>query len=320
MALKQEVILAGDLQRVKGRLHAEQAALEPYADQYRMLLDNHGKMLRASLVILFARVNDGEAVRLDESTVTAASCIEMLHLATLVHDDVVDGAAIRRNSPTVQTIVGNKAAIYLGDLILSRYIEIMSEIAPDLDFMHEQASILGRILNGELSQESARHRVTTTVEHYIEAIRGKTAALFEHSCVTGLRLSTGNKPDETLLRAAAGFGMHLGIAFQIADDIEDFNLADDTGKPKLEDIGDGIYTLPVLLARDMSPEFSGLLQSNDVSAVLDFLDSNPEAIRRSKQMAREHIAEAERLLHSMDIPDGIEELLESMLERFSRGI
>ncbi|MFT8703855.1 polyprenyl synthetase family protein [Bifidobacterium aquikefiricola] len=318
--MNQEVILAHDLHRVKVRLHSEQSAAEPYADHYRKLLDNHGKMLRASLVLLFARMQRGASAPLDDSVITGAACIEMLHLATLVHDDVVDDADMRRNEPTVQTIVGNKAAIYLGDLILSRYIEIMAQIAPDLDFMREQASILCKILNGELSQESARHHTQTSVDHYIGAITGKTAALFEHSCITGLRLSTNGHPNQSMIEAAATFGRHLGIAFQIADDIEDFNLAEDTGKPKLEDISDGIYTLPVLLAQQENPAITQLLRDNDVNAVLAYLDSNPQIIETSKSWARQHIAQAEEILSKMSMEQGIRDLLVSMLDRFSAGI
>lgn len=320
MPLKQEAILAQDLQRVKSRLHDEQSAVEPYANQYRALLDNHGKMLRGSLVILFARMQRGAAARLDDSVITGAACIEMLHLATLVHDDVVDDADMRRNKPTVQTIVGNKAAIYLGDLILSRYIEIMAEIAPDLDFMRDQASILGKILNGELGQESARHHTATTIDHYISSITGKTAVLFEHSCITGLRLSTDNYPNQSMIEAAAKFGRHLGIAFQIADDIEDFDLTDDTGKPKLEDISDGIFTLPVLIARDENPRITQMLRDNDVHAVLDYLHNNPQVMDASKSVAKKHVAQAKELLDEMSIEQGIRELLMSMLNRFSAGI
>lgn len=331
MALRQEKTLRNDLQRVVETLHNEAVSVEPYADQYRRLLDNHGKMIRAALVLSFARARQtsGEVATQDrlataehdeplsERVIIGAAAIEMLHLATLVHDDVLDNAPVRRNNPTTQTMVGNKVAIYLGDLILSRYMEIAAGLAPDVDFMREQSSTLREIVTGELLQESARHHSDTTVEYYTRAIGGKTAALFRLSCLTGLRLS-GRAPDLSWVRAATSFGDHLGIAFQIVDDIEDFDIAHDTGKPKLEDITDGIYTLPVLLALREDPTFHRLL--NDPEAVLGYLNDHPRVMIESKRVAAEHVSEAARSLEAVAVSEPIKKLLLSMLQQFSARI
>lgn len=319
MGLKQEAILARDLDRVKAKLHAEQSAVEPYAEQYRTLLDNHGKMLRASLVLIFARTQAGSSASLHESIITGAASIEMLHLATLVHDDVVDGADVRRNKPTVHTIVGNKAAIYLGDLILSRYVEIMTTIAPDIAFMGEQAAVLRTIISGELLQESARHNTHASIEHYMQAISGKTAALFQHACVTGLRLSC-NQPSDIWIQTAREFGKHIGIAFQIADDIDDFDLAQNSGKPKLEDIADGIYTLPVLLAMQSNPELVINLDANDTDTVINFLNTHSAPLATSIAIAKQHITDAEALLDTLPLETGIHALLQTMLDEFASHI
>lgn len=317
MTLRQETILHTDMQRVVTALHHEETAVRPYADQYRRLLETHGKMIRASLVLTFARAFGTSKGRLADRVVTGAAAIEMLHLATLVHDDVLDGATVRRNEPTVQTIVGNKVAIYLGDLILSRYMEIVSQIAPRLDFVREQSSTLREIVAGELLQESARHHAETTVEHYIQAISGKTAALFRLSCLTGLRLNA-EEPDESWLRTATEFGQHLGIAFQIVDDIEDFNIAHDTGKPKLEDISDGIYTLPVLLALRDDPSCKRLL--DDPHAVLSYLTEHPGPMNESKQIASRHVHQAADALADSPMHEPTRQLLTEMLQRFASRI
>ena len=117
MAEGQELLLRKDLERVVDRLHQERTHVAPYQEDYRRLLDNHGKMIRAAMVVLFARAGARNGGCLGDTVITGAAAIEMLHLATLVHDDVLDNAPIRRNKPTVHTIRGNKAAIYLGDLI-----------------------------------------------------------------------------------------------------------------------------------------------------------------------------------------------------------
>lgn len=321
MALGHETMLRKDIQRVVETLHHEEISVRPYADQYRSLLDNHGKMIRASLVLVFARADASDPARdtLDERVITAAAAIEMLHLATLVHDDVLDGAPIRRNEPTVQTVLGNKTAIYLGDLILSRYMQIMADIAPDLAFIREQSSTLREIVTGELLQESVRHQTTTTVDHYMQAIGGKTAALFRLACLTGLRL-TADPPEETWIRAASEFGDHLGTAFQIVDDIDDFDLSHDTGKPKLEDVSDGIYTLPVLLALREQPSFSHTLESDNPHAVLDYLCAHPETMKQSRDIALWHVQEARDALTTIPLSSGVKAMLTDMLERFSRTI
>ncbi|MCH4208891.1 polyprenyl synthetase family protein [Bifidobacterium sp.] len=295
MSVQQEITLQSDMRRVVETLHGEEASVAPYRREYRQLLDNHGKMIRATLVVLFGRAAGGNAGKLDGQVITGAAAIEMLHLATLVHDDVLDSAPIRRNQPTVHTTAGNKAAIYLGDLILSRYMEIMAQIAPSTDFLREQASTVCEIVGGELLQEAARHNAETTLDYYRKAIGGKTAALFRLACLTGVRLGS-QALDPALLETARAFGDHVGMAFQIMDDIADFDLAHDTGKPKLEDVSDGIYTLPVLLALRDDPDVAGLLSRNDPKLVEDYLQLHPELIRRSQDEAMRHLDEADACL------------------------
>ena len=307
MAEGQELLLRKDLERVVDRLHQERTHVAPYQEDYRRLLDNHGKMIRAALVILFARAGTGAEGRLDDTVITGAAAIEMLHLATLVHDDVLDNASIRRNKPTVHTIRGNKTAIYLGDLILSRYMEIMASIAPDTDFIREQAGTVCEIVGGELYQESDRHHTHITVDDYNRAISGKTAALFRLSCLTGIRLD-GQPTDPALERTARDFGSNLGMAFQIIDDINDFDLDRDTGKPKLEDIRDGIYTLPVLLGFQEDENFRALVQQDDSDQVVDYFRAHPQLMESSRQIAKDY------LLHAAD------SLVESPMDRSLREL
>ncbi|MDF7665383.1 polyprenyl synthetase family protein [Bifidobacterium sp. ESL0745] len=296
MPNRQELLLRDDLKRVVQTMHSEEDHVTPYREDYRHLLDNHGKMIRASLVLLFSYVvqNDKPAHASDK-VVTGAAAIEMLHLATLVHDDVLDNASVRRNKPTIQTVRGNKAAIYLGDLILSRYMEITATIAPDTAFIAEQAHTVNEIVSGDLLQESARHNIGTSKEYYERAITGKTAALFRLAATTGIKLTTDSYSTQTLEQAAE-FGEHLGIAFQILDDVEDFDVAHDTGKPKLEDIRDGIYTLPVILAIEADPTFAHIVKLDDPLKVLDYFKAHPQFIDNAKDEAREHLQAAKAVI------------------------
>lgn len=309
----QELLLRKDMKRVVTRLREEQTHVEPYRDDYRRLLSNHGKMVRAAMVILFARACQPGQERIKDQVITGAAAIEMLHLATLVHDDVLDNAPIRRKEPTIHTTRGNKAAIYLGDLILSRYMEIMAEIAPNTAFIQEQAGTVCEIVGGELYQESGRHNTEITVEYYKKAISGKTAALFRLACLTGIRL-TSPKVDPVMESTARSFGENLGMAFQIIDDINDFNLDKDTGKPKLEDIRDGIYTLPILLGFNQDQDLKTLVKKSPPMDIHAYLERHPGLIEQSKQTARNYLNQAAQSLEHSPVSAGIQSILNRLLK------
>ena len=243
----------------------------------------------------------------------------MLHLATLVHDDVLDNAPIRRNKPTVHTIRGNKAAIYLGDLILSRYMEIMASIAPDTAFIREQAGTVCEIVGGELYQESDRHHTHITIDDYDRAISGKTAALFRLACLTGIRLD-GQPTDPALEQTARDFGGNLGMAFQIIDDINDFDLDRDTGKPKLEDIRDGIYTLPVLLGFQEDEDFRTLVQQDDPDRVIDYLKAHPQLMEGSRQTAKDYLQRAADSLEASSMDEDVRDLLQRITGKLTAQV
>lgn len=319
MAEGQELLVRKDMKRVVARLHEEQTHVEPYRDDYRRLLDNHGKMIRAGMVILFARACRPTGEPVDKQVITGAAAIEMLHLATLVHDDVLDDAPIRRKQPTVHTIRGNKAAIYLGDLILSRYMEIMAEIAPNTDFIREQAGTVCEIVGGELYQESGRHHTDITVDYYDKTISGKTAALFRLACLTGIRLASP-RPDRDMEETARSFGGNLGMAFQIIDDINDFDLDKDTGKPKLEDIRDGIYTLPVLLGLRQDKDFRAVIESDSPKDVLDYLRDHPELVEESRRTARDYLDRAAQALEGSPVNKDVRTLLDELVKALTRQV
>lgn len=323
MPNQQELLLRDDLKRVVQTMHSEEDNLTPYREDYRHLLDNYGKMIRASLVLLFSYVvQDGKPYHVDDKIITGAAAIEMLHLATLVHDDVLDNASVRRNEPTIQTIHGNKAAIYLGDLILSRYMEIIATIAPDTAFIAEQAHTVNEIVSGDLLQEAARHNIGTSKEYYLRAITGKTAALFRLAAITGIKLTT-DSPSPSALEQATKFGEHLGIAFQILDDVEDFDVAHDTGKPKLEDIRDGIYTLPVILAIEADPSFTDIVKLDDPLKVLDYFKAHPQFINNAKDEAREHLEAAKAVIADSKYPairPGTVKALVDVIDKFIKTL
>ena len=198
-----------------------------------------GKRLRPLLVCLAAGVPPPET----DALVHAAVAVELVHGATLVHDDVLDGSALRRGRPTVVAAGGRQMATATGDLLFSR---AFAELA--LGRSAEAVRVLSRACSelalGELMQRTDAWRADVTVERYLERCRLKTAVLFRASCELGAL--EGGAP----LRPLATFGERIGLAFQILDDVLDVSGSPErTGKPRGADLLDGTITLPLIEAR-----------------------------------------------------------------------
>lgn len=196
-----------------------------------------GKRMRPILTLLIAK-NYG---RVNDSTISAAVGLELLHTASLVHDDVVDESNQRRGQESVNAEYGNKVAVLVGDFILSTALLSVSRtrISAIVDTLAE----LGRTLsNGEILQLTNIRSEDFDIAAYYRVIRQKTAALFE-ACTTVGALSVG--ASEEAIRKAAKFGDDLGMIFQIRDDIFDY-YDDNVGKPTANDMREGKLTLPVL--------------------------------------------------------------------------
>lgn len=199
-----------------------------------------GKRMRPMLILLMAK-NFG---KITEVTQNAAVGLELLHTASLVHDDVVDESAERRGQASVNVIYDNKVAVLVGDYILSTALQKVSLTRNNtiVGYLAE----LGRTLaSGEILQLSSIHDSEISEEVYYKVIRQKTAALFEACCAIGA-LSAG--ADSDAIEAAKKFGRNLGIIFQIRDDIFDYYDSKEIGKPTGNDMAEGKLTLPVIYA------------------------------------------------------------------------
>ncbi|WP_125580131.1 polyprenyl synthetase family protein [Lacticaseibacillus suibinensis] len=209
-----------------------------------------GKMLRSGLMFMLARFHDLD----NPSLVAAGAAIETLHLATLIHDDVLDHADRRRGQTTISQESGNQAAIYAGDYLFAVYFQLLAEAAPDVANVGRNARVMRRLLLGELDQNAVRRDQPITIHQYLRQISGKTAALFELAAWQGATLSGASAAE---CQAAARYGHAVGMAFQMTDDLLDYTTT--AGKPGLEDLQNGIYTLPVLYALAQAPELQPLL-------------------------------------------------------------
>jgi octaprenyl-diphosphate synthase len=208
-----------------------------------------GKRLRPMLTVASARMS---GYREGERHVKLAACVEFIHTATLLHDDVVDESALRRGLASANALWGNKASVLVGDFLFSRAFELMVE-----DGSLSVLAILSRassvIAEGEVLQLITANDTETSEQAYLEVISSKTAVLFAAACQVGAVVADRPKVEE---EALASYGQNLGVAFQIIDDVLDYSAKQaDLGKTVGDDFREGKITLPVILAfRRGTPE------------------------------------------------------------------
>jgi len=219
------------------------------------LLAAGGKRLRPVLALATATSGTAGASRED---LLGAVAVELVHLASLYHDDVMDEATVRRNVESVNARFGNLVAIVAGDFLLARSAEIAAGLGTEIAAL--LAATLGELCQGQVAEVHAAFQVGRSRDDYSRAIAGKTASLMATSCRIGAL--TGGLPRQQV-EAFTAFGRSFGMVFQVRDDILDVigNEAE-LGKPAGQDLAEGIYTLPVLLALadpEAGPELSPLL-------------------------------------------------------------
>ena len=212
------------------------------------IVKSGGKRLRPILVILASKLcgyNEGDR------HVNLAACIEFLHTATLLHDDVVDDSDLRRGKKTANNLWGNAPSILVGDFLLSRSFQLMARDG-SLEVLRVLSDTSAIITEGEVKQLIAISDIDLNEEDYIEIISAKTAQLFAAACQIGAIIAGKNKAEEDLL---SSFGSNLGIAFQIVDDALDYSAKqEELGKEIGDDFREGKVTLPVILSYLQSDE------------------------------------------------------------------
>ncbi|MEX0758396.1 MAG: polyprenyl synthetase family protein [Tistlia sp.] len=200
-----------------------------------------GKRLRPMLTLASARLCKAEG----ERQMALAACVEFIHTATLLHDDVVDASELRRGLQTANAVFGNKASVLVGDFLFSRAFQLMVEDG-SLKVLKALSDASAIIAEGEVHQLMTANDMATDEGAYLEVIRAKTAALFAAACQVGAIVAGRPEADE---EALYGYGLNFGIAFQLVDDILDYT-GDDGGLGKScgDDFREGKITLPVVLA------------------------------------------------------------------------
>lgn len=246
------------------------------------LIDSGGKMIRPAFVLLSGRFGEFDGDKL----YSLAAIVEMLHMATLVHDDIVNDARLRRGSPTIQSKYGKDYAVFMGDFLFAKCFMLLSNNT-SMESIKGVAKVVSKICLGEIEQFSSRFTPNLSVKKYLKRIGAKTAALFSLSCYIG---ASESGLDEKQCKSLAKVGYYIGMAFQIIDDILDYNgNQGSVGKPIGNDLKQGIFTLPLIYAlrRD----------NNTLSKILCKNDYSEEDIKKVVEITRKSngIEEARRL-------------------------
>jgi len=213
-------------------------------DMVRHAARFNGKRLRPALTCVAARLADGEVTK---DVATSAAIVELIHTATLVHDDILDSAEVRRKVATLNVRWGNHAAVLVGDVLFSKAYRAAAYLQDPFASRY-LSDVVGVVLEGEIHQDTVSHDPSLGEEEYREIIRGKTAALYEAALVVGAHYGGAS---EDLKGRLGAFGHHLGMAFQIIDDRLDVTGDEATvGKSLGTDMSEGKMTLPLILWRD----------------------------------------------------------------------
>ncbi len=265
------------------------------------LVSGGGKRIRPILTILAGRFGDFQ----ERKMLKLASSLELLHMASLVHDDIIDEAEIRRGRDSAQSKFGKKVAVFIGDFLLSKSYDVLARKL-SRNSLHRLNKIVRLICEGEISQFEEKFDFNVSVSDYLRRIRRKTALLFGLSTYIGA-YESGLRG--TLLHNIYNLGLEMGMTFQIQDDILDFTGNEkDTGKKVGRDLASGIYTLPViylLMDEELDKQTREILSKGELSdsdlISIDKLIKKGNCIEKSKVLSKKYLDKACR--HLDKLPD-----------------
>lgn len=276
-------LVEADMQGVNAtiidRMHSPVALIPQLAGH---IVAAGGKRLRPMLTLATARLCGYEG----EDHVKLATCVEFIHTATLLHDDVVDDSDLRRGQASANALFGNQPSVLVGDFLFSRAFELMVEPGslPVLAALSRASSI---IAEGEVHQLITANDISTSEDAYLDVIQGKTAELFAAACKVGGQIA--GRP-EAEVQALYDYGNNLGIAFQLVDDFLDYSARqEDLGKTVGDDFREGKITLPIILAVAKADETERAFWVR----TLETLEQTPEDLPQAMALMEKHDTLAE---------------------------
>ncbi len=288
------------------------------ADLMQHITQENGKQFRASLLLAAAADHED---RVSEDAIIAAAALEILHLATLVHDDVIDDAPTRRGLASVQKRFGKKTAVIGGDYLFTVCFSMIAGISSRYpEKFVEFSKAMSGICLGEMRQLKHNGDTSLKVPGYLKIIAGKTAALFALAMFTGMIL--GGRDDKES-RLVARFGYFIGMLFQLADDCLDYESNGDTLKKSVKhDLAEGVITLPLIYAFEMRPALRAMVQDkvltrDDIDLIAaQVIESG--GVTRTKSLADRYYGKAKKLLERLPDPvkrESLGKILDQIKER-----
>jgi heptaprenyl diphosphate synthase len=295
-----------ELQQIEAMLSdAVQSRNQALTNSSKQLLEAGGKRIRPLFALMCGTLGDGNRTKI----YSLAAAMELVHMATLVHDDVIDDANVRRGRPTVRVQYGNRPAMYAGDFLFARAIQMLSTISiPEVHI--RLAGAIAKMCEGEIDQIQDFYNTRQSFRRYFRRVQRKTALLIEMSCLLGALVGGA---EEHLVRSVGRFGRFTGMAFQIIDDILDV-VGDESvvGKRVGGDLRQGNLTLPVLYALHCTPvseEIRSLIREDMSDASVErclFLVRSTGGVEYARGVAERYMEkaiEALQPLHSTPVYD-----------------
>lgn len=254
------------------------------------LINSGGKMIRPAFVVIGAKFGNYN----EERTRALGAVIEMLHMATLVHDDVIDDATLRRGQETIQSKYGKEYAVYIGDYLFCVCFKVLASNA-SLQSIKIDSKSMSRICMGEIEQLNSRFSKKLSVKNYLSRISGKTAELFKLSLYIGAAESDCS---EKLANELSKIGHNIGMAFQIIDDILDYTGSDESIKKSAgNDLKQGIYSLPFIYGYNNNPKvFKEYFEKNELSEeeiekIIRLVKEN-DGVNKARELAKKYTNKA----------------------------
>lgn len=271
------------------------------------LLRQKGKEIRPTLVFMTARMFGN----VDKRSFVAATMIELLHTATLIHDDVVDESDLRRDFLSINKLWKNKAGVLLGDFLLSKGLLVALDYK-EYELLHVLSDAVRKMSEGELRQLKTSKLFNMTEERYFQIISEKTASLISACCECGAIAVTD---DKEIISSMREIGMNIGIAFQIKDDLFDYGI-DDVGKPTRNDIQERKVTLPLIKALEKAPVSEQLKirrlmkkrkkKSANVNEIVNFVHKY-DGLKAAEETMQDYASMALTSLNNLPIKNGLED-------------
>jgi octaprenyl-diphosphate synthase len=306
--LKEKIIkaISNDLDEIEKAIARN---LSPHLELVKIvsehILFSGGKRLRPVLMLESARICGKNTPDLYDYSII----FEYLHSATLLHDDLIDEAQLRRGKKAAHTVYGNAAAVLTGDFLLAKSLNIAS-LLKDPEIVNEVSKITEEMSQGEIHQLIIKGKMSITKEEYFDIIKRKTAVLIEGACRTGARIA---KADEEKVKKLGEYGYHLGMAFQMADDLLDY-LSDSIslGKMPGADLREGKLTLPLIHAISLCSEKEKALIEKEIEKGLSAIEPDFDLIvslveqydglSYTQKIAETHVKKAKNILSSLGQP------------------